>query len=146
MLPQRVRLQYETSILHPNSVSFFVFVFYSHCLVTSFSFFNFAQPCFPSFFSLLLGSVLFSQSVEVKEEIFIGAHVSEGARMGSGHVEQWEYPVLTLSLTCQVGGQRSCVWGEMTETAWRQQARCPVQTPWPLWLTVIFKLCQKHLP
>uniref|UniRef100_A0A3B5RFL8 UDP-GlcNAc:betaGal beta-1,3-N-acetylglucosaminyltransferase-like 1 n=1 Tax=Xiphophorus maculatus TaxID=8083 RepID=A0A3B5RFL8_XIPMA len=85
MLPQRVRLQYETSILHPNSVSFF---FYCHCLVTSFSFFNFAQPYFPSFFSLLLGSFLFSQFVEIKEEIFIGPHVSVGAHMGSWHVEQ----------------------------------------------------------
>lgn len=88
------------------------FFFYCHCLVTSFSFFNFAQPCFPSFFSLLLGSFLFSQFVEIKEEIFIGPHVSVGARMGSWHVEQWEYPVLMLSLTCQVRGQRLCVWGK----------------------------------
>lgn len=117
MLPQRVRLQHEASLLHPNSVSSPS----SICLLTSF------PLCCALPWTLLL---FLSLSLDIwpvpplKKKyscwVFVVvvcvyvlcAPVCVCALSCSWHAEQCEYPVLMLSEACQVRGRRLCVWGK----------------------------------
>lgn len=111
MLPQRVRLQYEASLLHLNSVSSPLHI----CLLTSFPTCC-TLPSLSPFSCFFTHFSSFTQSVSV---CVFSMQLACGAVWVSGVDALWGLP-----------GQRSgvmCV-REVRETAWRQQTCCPAQT------------------
>lgn len=127
MLPERVRLQYEASVLHPNSVSSLSNI----CTVTNFI-------LFIRYLKVSQGWISFSWGLTcdywlLNEELFLcvfflrpappflflitphrhpcfcGVCLSSCVLSGSWCVEQCDFPVLTLSVTRWVRGQRSRV-------------------------------------